>query len=72
MRFKLSLLMLFLLLLNLFLTGCMKEKEICNYDAICSEEETDNCADCKNVLGRDVAEPTTQEGYVESPLGIVQ
>ena len=67
MNSKILSLVFLLLLLTMAVTGCMKEKEVCNYDAICTPDETDNCADCKNVLGRDVGEPTTPEEQV--PLG---
>ncbi|PIN81291.1 hypothetical protein COV13_01705 [Candidatus Woesearchaeota archaeon CG10_big_fil_rev_8_21_14_0_10_32_9] len=60
-------LMFLLIILTIAVTGCMKEKEVCNYDAVCTADETDNCADCKNVMGRDVGEPTNQE--VQVPLG---
>jgi hypothetical protein len=42
----------------LSISGCMREPEVCNYDGVCLINETDNCADCKDVLGRDVKDPT--------------
>ncbi|MCF7872371.1 hypothetical protein K9L97_05040 [Candidatus Woesearchaeota archaeon] len=53
-------LLVFLVLTLVFLalfTGCMKDKETCNYDGICQDNETDNCVDCENVLGRGVDVP---------------
>jgi hypothetical protein len=32
--------------------------EVCDYDGVCLVNETDNCADCKDVLGRDVEDAT--------------
>jgi hypothetical protein len=46
-------------LASLVISGCsMREPEVCNYNGICAVNETDNCADCKDVLGRDVKDPT--------------
>jgi len=56
-------LILILLFLVLFsFSGCVRENEVCNYDSICTANETDNCADCQNVLGRAVDVP---KKYVE-------
>jgi len=67
MNVKMLSLMFLLIILTVVVTGCMKEKEVCDYDSICTTDETDNCADCKNVMGRDVGEPTTPE--IQAPLG---
>ena len=46
------------LLLVAFLVGVSQpgiaEPEVCNYNAICTPDETDNCIDCQDVLGRDI------------------
>ncbi|MGV8168794.1 MAG: hypothetical protein ACP5N3_01945 [Candidatus Nanoarchaeia archaeon] len=55
-----------LMLLALAVAGCMREPEVCNYDAVCAQDETDNCADCKDVLGRDVVDATGNVIYVEN------
>lgn len=49
----------------LFVAGCMKDPEVCNYDGQCSNDETDNCADCQSVLGRDVNPPAAQANSPE-------
>lgn len=51
-----SLLVLGLVLAVLLLvSGCMRSPDImCNYDGVCQEWETDDCPDCRNVLGRGV------------------
>jgi Na+-transporting methylmalonyl-CoA/oxaloacetate decarboxylase gamma subunit len=50
-----------LLILLAVAGGCMREAEVCNYDAVCTNDETDECADCKNVVGRDVTLNTADE-----------
>ncbi len=47
-----------LILSVLVISGCMREPEVCDYDGVCLVNETDNCADCKDVLGRDVEDAT--------------
>lgn len=53
---KISLFIIGILIISslLLVSGCVREDEVCNYDAICTDDETDNCADCENVLGRAV------------------
>ena len=58
---KIFVIMALLLVLAMMVSGCVSEKEVCNYDGICTPDETDNCADCKGVLGRDVPEPVNNE-----------
>lgn len=53
-----AVLLLMFIFASLVISGCMKEPEVCNYDAICTVNETDNCVDCKEVLGRDAKDPT--------------
>lgn len=64
MRYILAVILLLLLLVAV--TGCVKEAEVCNYDGICVDDETDECADCKDVLGRDI-EVISPENSVNSP-----
>jgi hypothetical protein len=61
-------LLLILIVLSVTVAGCMREPEVCNYDGICSETETDNCADCKDVLGRDVVDATGNVIYIDSQV----
>ena len=56
-----------ILILILALTGCMREPGICNYDGVCTEDETDECADCKNTAGRDIPIPSNTENQADSP-----
>jgi hypothetical protein len=57
---------LFLMIIALLsISGCMREPEVCNYDGICLINETDNCADCKDVLGRDVKDLTGNVIYFD-------
>lgn len=56
-----------LLILVVALTGCMREPGVCNYDGTCTEDETDECADCKNTLGRDVKVPSDTTTQSDSP-----
>lgn len=67
MKIKISALIFLLIIVAIAVTGCMREKEVCNYDSVCTENETDNCADCAHVMGRDIAEPTSPEQV--APLG---
>lgn len=53
-----AILLITFILATLVLSGCIREPEVCNYDGICTEDETDNCVDCKEVIGRDVKDPT--------------
>jgi hypothetical protein len=47
------------ILATVVISGCsIREPEVCNYNGVCAVNETDNCADCKDVLGRDVLSPT--------------
>lgn len=39
---------------SVFVAGCVRQPEICNYDKVCDDVETDNCIDCVDVLGRNV------------------
>lgn len=55
-----------LVILSLTIVGCMREPEVCNYDKVCAENETDNCIDCKDVLGRDVVDVTGNVIYVDN------
>lgn len=55
-----------LLLGMILVSGCVSEPEVCDYDAICLQNETDNCADCKDVLGRDVKDPTGNVIYIDN------
>lgn len=55
---KFVVIMLILLVLIFAVTGCMRPPQVCNYDGICTEDETDDCVDCKNTLGRDIPLPT--------------
>jgi len=51
-RKELVVLALLLVVSVLVISGCVREPEVCNYDRICTAEETDNCVDCANVLDR--------------------
>jgi hypothetical protein len=55
--FRVVLLLTFILAV-LVISGCVKEPEVCDYNKICADNETDNCVDCKDVIGRDVQDPT--------------
>jgi starvation-inducible outer membrane lipoprotein len=59
-------LVVFLLLGAVMLSACVSEPEVCNYNKVCEQNETDNCADCRDVLGRDVKSPTGQVIYVDN------
>ncbi|MCF7867027.1 hypothetical protein K9L67_05850 [Candidatus Woesearchaeota archaeon] len=67
MRKKLAFLMIILILL-VVLTSCMKDPEVCDYDGYCGDNETNNCVDCENVIGRgldlppDVQTKTSETG----------
>lgn len=58
-------LLLTFILATVVISGCMREPEVCNYNGICTVNETDNCADCKDVLGRDVKDPTGNVIYFD-------
>ena len=61
----------FVLLLTLFVSGCMRSDDmICNYDGICDDDETDNCPDCANVLGRGVPYPVDDESDYDVDLKV--
>jgi hypothetical protein len=60
-----TVLLLSFILASLVVSGCVKEPEVCDYNGICLESETDNCADCKDVLGRDVKDPTGNVIYFD-------
>jgi len=59
MKFK----VIFVIVCMVFLlVGCINSGDIvCNYDGVCDDVETDNCPDCKDVLGRCVViQPSSQ------------
>ena len=47
------------LVLAVALSGCMRKPEVCNYDSVCQENETNDCVDCRDVLGRGL-DPVTE------------
>ncbi len=60
--------MLILMLSLILITGCMRSPETkCNYDGICDKNDTDDCPDCADVLGRGVQinEPTDNNQQTE-------
>lgn len=63
MRKKLTLLLIALLLFAVLLvSGCFEDDEVCNYDGVCTDDETNGCVDCKDVLGRGVqVKPEVQD-----------
>lgn len=50
---------------SVFVAGCMGQPEICNYDKVCDDVETDNCIDCVDVLGRGVDIITQTDDEIE-------
>ena len=57
---KIKMLLIFLLIIAVLISGCMRPIDIkCNYDGVCDDWETDDCVDCKDVLGRGVPIPQT-------------
>lgn len=63
-----TILLLSFVLVSLAISGCISEPEVCNYDQICTQDETDNCVDCKNVLGRDVKDITGNVIYPDNSI----
>jgi len=62
--------LIFALMLSFLLvsiSGCVKDSEVCNYDGICTHDETDGCADCQNVLGRAIQLPKEYQEPQRSP-----
>ncbi len=55
------------LLLLIGTSGCISDEEVCNYDGICTDDETDGCADCQNVLGRAISTPKEYQEPKRSP-----
>jgi hypothetical protein len=51
---------------TVIVSGCVKEPEVCDYNGVCIQSETDNCADCQDVLGRDVKDPTGNVIYIDN------
>lgn len=52
---KTKTLIIVLLIVLTLLTSCVRSDEIkCNYDGVCDDWETDDCPDCRDVLGRGV------------------
>ncbi len=64
---KLKILLLVILVLALFVSGCMRPVDMkCNYDGVCDEWETDDCPDCIDVLGRGVQELPSKSAVDEA------
>ena len=71
MNRKFASIVILLLLLSafaIFVSGCMNIQEVCNYDSVCDEGETDNCIDCVDVLGRGV-DIVVKTDDVNQPVG---
>lgn len=56
-----------LITLTTLITGCMRPNDtICNYDGVCTEDETDDCPDCEDVMGRGVPVPPDEPPAIEN------
>jgi len=64
---KAIIILMLLFVLLVAVTGCMRDPGVCNYDGVCQDDETNNCQDCHNVLGRDIAVPTNTNSPANSP-----
>ena len=63
---KTKIVILSLLIITMLLTGCMRPNNtICNYDGVCEDNETDNCPDCEDVIGRGLPLPPEEPPAIE-------
>lgn len=57
-----------LLVLSFFVFGCVAPSDtVCNYDGVCSDDETDDCVDCADVIGRGVPVPPVDDDSLIYP-----
>ena len=58
---KILAILMILFALLVVMTACMRENTVCDYNGYCSDNETDNCKDCENVMGRGIDVPPSAQ-----------
>ena len=67
---KTKIVIIFLLVFMAIITGCMRPNDVlCNYDGVCDENETNDCPDCEDVLGRGVPLPPSAPPSIDKITG---